>query len=265
MSTHLVLQKYFDKKKMNSGYSLRALARDCDVSPSFLSRVLSGQKALPDALLLKMCKVLDVEAEALSSLTASNGEPAAETTNVKRKVPSGKKLLTAPAQDWDLAEKSDFSILRNWFYIPILDLTLLESFDGSMEMIADRLGLALPTVEVAVRQLVTAKLLTEKNGKIRKAKDKLRFASQNNIADIRRFHDQMMAQAQARLRNDQSAEELSRRLITGITVTASAEGIERAKQKLAACLHEIAEDLMEDNGTDIYQLGAQLFPLTKKS
>ncbi|RYZ66071.1 MAG: DUF4423 domain-containing protein [Proteobacteria bacterium] len=229
MQSHQLLQKYFDKKKANSGYSLRALARDCDVSPSFLSRVLSGQKALPYALLVKMGKVLDLEPEALSSLKASHsGTDVTDTTKpAKTKVESGKQLLTAPAQDWDLAEKSDFSILRNWFYIPILDLTLLESFDGSLEMIADRLGLALPTVEVAVRQLISANLLTQTNGKIRKAKDKLRFASQNNIADIRRFHDQMMAQAQSRL-------------------------------------HEIAEDLMQDSGTDIYQLGAQLFPLTKK-
>jgi hypothetical protein len=32
--------------------------------------------------------------------------------------------------------------------------------------------------------------------------------------------------------------------------------------KLAECLHEIANDLTHESGTDVYHLSAQLFPLT---
>ncbi|RYZ95173.1 MAG: DUF4423 domain-containing protein [Proteobacteria bacterium] len=83
-------------------------------------------------------------------------------------------------------------------------------------------------------------------------------------ADIRRFHASMLERAQRELQHAVNEEDFERRLITGITISASPEKIAAAKQRLAECLHEIANELIEDKGTEVYHLAAQLFPLTKK-
>ena len=82
---------------------------------------------------------------------------------------------------------------------------------------------------------------------------------------VRAFHDQILEKAQMLLRNETSEDEFSRRLISGLVVTATPEKIEAAKKKLSEFLHELADELMEgEAGTEVYSLAAQLIPLTKK-
>lgn len=73
----------------------------------------------------------------------------------------------------------------------------------------------------------------------------------------------MMKKAQEELMKKHSDIDFEKRLMTGITFTASPEKIRDVKKKLSDALHEIANDLIDDNGTEVYQLAAQLFPLTK--
>lgn len=261
MQTHLVLKKYFNKKKLSQkGFSLRFLAKQLGLSAPFVSRMLSGQKPVPFAILLKLEKALDIESEVFSSLKkAHHIGPAEESVPVRGRVDVHSEL-----QEWDLADKSKFNILRQWFYIPILEATRLADFDGTARQIAGRLGLSLTTVEVAIREMVFVGVLEEKNGQLRKSQDKLRFSSSKSLESVRRFHDQMMGRAQKELREATEDGDFQRRLITGITVTTTPQKIEAAKRKLAECLHEIANELEVENGTEIYQMAGQLFPLTKK-
>jgi hypothetical protein len=102
------------------------------------------------------------------------------------------------------------------------------------------------------------------NGQFKKANVRLRWGSAKSLAEIRNFHDQMLAKAQETLRQQTEDADFQRRLITGITVSANPEKIEAAKRKLAECLHEIANDLTAEPGSAVYHISGQLFPLTKK-
>ena len=73
----------------------------------------------------------------------------------------------------------------------------------------------------------------------------------------------MMAKAQHELSEKNTESDFEKRLITGITLTASPEKIAEAKKKLAEALHDIANDLIEGEGTQVYHLAAQFFPLSK--
>lgn len=221
---------------------------------------MSGQKPIPYALLIKLIKALDVDAEMAASLKASHTELIDDNSVPKKGVTES---LTA-LESWDLAGKTDFNILRQWFYLPILDMTTLTNFDGRIESIAERLGISLPAAQVAVRELLAKDLLTEKDGRIMKSTRRIRWAAGQPISDIRNFHDQMLAKAQNELRNATTPEEFQRRLIMGITVTTTNAKIEAAKKKLAECLHDIANDLMQEQGEEVFHLSGQFFPLTKK-
>jgi len=262
MQTNEVLKKHLDKKKASqTGYSLRVLARQLDLSPSFLSRVFSGQKPVPYALLLKLGKALDIPYEDLTHLKSSHSVKMEEGSVPKK----GRAQVNTALESWQLTQKDGFNALKQWFYLPILSFTTLANFDGTKEMIARRLGLSSLTVEVAVRELISSGLLIEEEGRLVATSNKRRWSDSKSLKEIRRFHDQMLEKAQTELRTATKEEEFSKRLITGITLTASPEKIEAAKAKLAECLHDIANELLDDEGTEVYQLACQLFPLTHGS
>lgn len=243
--THHALRMYLERKKKTSpGFSMRSLARRMDVSPSFLSRALNGKKSMPAELQTKLALALDVEPELLNTPKQNHVAPAVE--------------------DWVLTEKDAIKILRNWYYLPLLELTTLENFDGSTSEIARRLGLSNEVAEIALRELTSLGLIKWEDGKPKKADTKIRFTSSKTVQAFRKFHDDMLEKAQQELRSATTEEEFHQRLITGITLTGSEEAVQAAKRKLASCLHEIANDLVSTPGTEVFQLSAQLFRLSRR-
>lgn len=261
MKTHQVLKKYFDRKKSaSSGFSMRMLAKKLDISPSFLSRVFSGDKPVPYKLLLQLKDSLDIENEVLSGLLTSE-----EFVEVRKQERAVAQAVESELNEWNYAGQKQFSILRQWFYLAILEYTTLDGYDGNLDLMSERLGITKPVLEIAVREMASLGLLVEVNGILKKSKEKVRWASANSHSEVRRFHDQMMTKAKEQMHSFTSSEDFAKRLITGITVTASKDRIEAAKRKLNECLHEIANDLTESPGTEVYQLAAQFFPLTKNN
>lgn len=259
-STHAILKKHFEKRKSEDrAFSLRAVSQRLGVSPAHLSRVLSGQKPPSYALLLKLGRALDVDAETMTALRSAHSHHLDDATVVRR----GPAEAAADRESWDLAEKETFSVLRQWFYLAILEFTTLKSFDGTAGSIARRLGVGPGAAEVALKELQSLGLLTEKNGRLRKAKKHLRWSTNSKfLPDVRRFHSQMLKKADETLTTRTADEDFARRLITGITITADTAKIQTAKEKLSAFLHELARELGDGEGTDVYHLSAQLFPLT---
>jgi uncharacterized protein (TIGR02147 family) len=260
MQTHLVLKKYLRKKKKSvAGFSLRRLAEEMGLSASFLSRVFSGEKPVPYALLLRLKDTLDIEPEVFASLREAHQIPLAGARAPRR----GKAEVETSLQDWELTDDQSLSALRQWFYLPILEFVTLKNYDGSSAQIARRLNLSVTAVDIALEELTSLGLLKKESGRFKKTKKKMRWGSAKSLREVRRFHDQMLGKAQEVLRTQTEEADFRRRLITGITLTASPEKIEEAKKKLAECLHEIANDLTEEEGTEVYHLAMQLIPLTK--
>jgi uncharacterized protein (TIGR02147 family) len=260
LHTHETLRKYFERKRdFSAAFSLRSLARRVEVSPSFLSRILSGQKPVPYPLLLRLESALDIEPEVFASIRLAH-QLEESSAVVARK---GKAEMITQLADWDLATPEAIGVLRQWYFIPILEFTRLQGYDGKAETIAKYLRLPLPTVEQAVKELTSLKLLVEEDGLLVKTRRKLRIGSGKPNPDIRRYHSAMLERARRELLSA-SPEDFEKRLMTGITLSGTPEKIAKAKQKLAECLHEIANDLISEQGTEVYHLAAQLFPLTKK-
>jgi uncharacterized protein (TIGR02147 family) len=258
MLTHEILNKYFQQKKRHApGFSLRAVAKRLDVSPSFLSRIFSGQRPVPYSLLLKMKSVLDIAPEVFSSLKEAH-----EVKIDEHAVPAkGKRTVKTALDDWELASQESVKILREWYFLPILQVASLKDFDGHAKSIAGRLGLKESVASRACDELVQLGLLNRKAGLYINANKKLRWDSAKSVEEVRKFHSSMLEQAQKALRH---SEQFERRLITGVTLTTSPEKIAAAKKKLADCLHEIANDLIsaDESATEVFHLAAQLFPLT---
>lgn len=253
-----IINKYFSRKVESlNGYSMRAFARDLDVSPSFISRLLKGQKAIPVRLVPKVIEILDIEFE--EAMVIKNSLVPDELSSDAQNKKLDKSLSDS---GWSLGLRAQEKILNKWFYVAILELTTCSNFDGKVKTISKRLGISEDATNAAVRDLVRLDVLEEKNGKVTKRHSKLRFGSNTSKSTIRNYHKQMLNRAYTELKSKISDEEFEKRLITGITVSAPPEKVAQAKKMLSETLHEIADFLMEEPGTEVYQISGQLFPLS---
>ncbi len=263
MKTHEILNRYARRKKEIYGVSLRSLSTQLDISPSFLSRILSGKKPVPYALLLKMHKVFDIDPEVFESIRTAHVDYISDTQ--QSLAARGHRKVKTELQNWELSKPNSYKILRNWYYIAILEYVSLNSFDGSSVSIANHFGLSIEATEVALRELCSLELIVKtENEKWKKTQKKLRWSSSIPTEEIGNFHQVMMNKAKEQLlvRNQKAFE---RRLITGVTFTISSKKVKLAKKRLNEFIHELANELMDEDSSDaeVYQLAAQLFPLSK--
>lgn len=254
-----ILKRFFERKKtFTPAYSLRALARDLQMSPAFLSEVFAGKKRLAFERIARVAQILDMDPEAVLDLKQTyvpeKLQKSLQLRNKKKRKPKSERVLIG---------KRSFKILRQWYYLAILDLTTCADYDGTVEQLAERLQLHLETASVATRELIALGLLVREEGKLKKSHESMRFASAVPREDIRNYHSQMLDKAKSALGNLEE-DVWAKRMITGISCAADPQKIEIAKKKLSDCLHEISEYLSEGEGcTEVYHLSAQLFPVTK--
>src|SRR5690606_35711065 len=144
---------------------LSVLARRLGISPSYTSEIISGKRPLPARQLEAMSAALDLDLEekdqiAREILMREGVKP--DPSILEADTPRTNKK---PRAGWEKVAKDLFWVLEDWHYLPLLDATLLRSYDGSLEFLARSLGLSLAETTRAVERLTAAGLLREKNGK----------------------------------------------------------------------------------------------------
>lgn len=267
MSTAEILKTYLDRKKTkNGGYSLRALARDLGKSPSYMSQVLSGHRRLSADLYADLADKLELDGMARRNLSLSVINESDLPTEVKEDLKLSLDKVDAE-EEYSRYEESaylEFDILRHWYCVAILDLPSLSNFEPSIGWISKFLNISPYEAETTVQKLFSLGLLKEENGCWIKAKFKLRFSSTSSKTSIRLFHQQMMEKAIVELRTQTTDESFQRRLITGVTLATNPNNVKRAQQRMNEMLFELSEILTAGECTELYHIGAQLFPIARQ-
>lgn len=257
-----LLSFHFERKKYSRpSFSLRAFAKLLKISPSFASGMITGRKTIPSSRVEQISEVLELDYMAKSELKNALAAEALKSFGDS----SLTMQLTTPraSQKYKLAPKSQRSILGEWYYVAILDLTTCSNFQGDTGWIASRLGISKYQAEFALKQLQSFGVLRKTAEGFEKVETKMRLAFRESEKDIRKFHSQMLEKAKAELLNKTSLDDFKKREITGITIAANPKNLERARIKLTEALHEVAEILSEGQTTDLYQINAQLFTLLR--
>ncbi|MDO9181206.1 MAG: TIGR02147 family protein [Bacteriovorax sp.] len=258
---HEILKIYLDRKKLSyPSYSLRALARDLELSPSYVSALLTGQKPLPEVRLKDFIKVLDLDDIAIIQLkNALYPETRKETNSSERLSENDKDFLNS----YRPLDKKKYEILNDWYNIAILDLTTCENFESHPSWIAKKLKITQLQVEIAIENLKRLELLIEVDGKLQKKERLLRFPTKMSQSVIRKFHKQMIKKAYEELDSKTEEEEFSKRLITGTTFAVDSKKINLLKEKIQNNLYEVASMASDGPCESVYHFNVQLFPLTK--
>jgi len=262
MAPHEILKLYFERKKLTfPSYSLRALARDLDVSPAYASTILSGKKSLPETRFKDLIRVLDLDD--IATLQLKNSLYPEE----KRKSENGQPQLKKEDLDfinkYKPLEKKKYEILNNWYNIVILDLTTCKDFVSDPAWIARKLKITQLEVEIAIENLKYHGLLDLVDGKLQKIDTKLRFPTKISQSVIRKFHKQMIKKAYEELDSKIDEKDFSNRLISGSTFALNPEKMELIKEKIQNALYEVSNMASEGTCESVYQFNIQFFPLSR--
>lgn len=266
--THKILKAYWARKQSKSrGYSLRALARDTGMSASYMSQIMSGKRALTSDLFYKMTDILEMDEMAKQKLSLS--------LFLNSKIPSESKdklnqiMQSSPGlqeyEEYAEADLKDFDVIRNWYYVAILDLVSLKDFKPETSWVAEKLNISHYQAQTALTHLFLHGLLKAENGRWVKQKFKLRFSTNSSVQAVRSFHKSMIEKSIVELTSNVDQESFSKRLITGVCVATNTAQLEKAKDKINELMFEVSKILSEGECDEVYQLNTQLFSLTNHS
>lgn len=258
-SGQILAKAYKRQRKSSPAYSLRRLAMQLQVSPSFVCAIFQGQRLLPPRLLSKISMALgmdDLAEEALRATLAKEKVP----KEFRRSNPSAGRL--PPLQPHEEMSRAEFSLLNRWYFLPLLDLTTCENFVAEPSWIAKRLGIPVSEARQAWEFVRGQKYVKWENGVWRKWAEHIRFPSQRSDPAIRSYHAQTLGLARRELEKIKDSD-FSQRLIMGASLAVNPDRLQEAKLALQAAIVEISKSLSEGSCAEVYQLQVQLFPVTK--
>lgn len=259
---HNILNIYFERKKLSfPHYSLRALARDLNISPAYASTIMSGKKPIPLNQLQAFIKLLELDDIAILQLKN------ALYPEAKKDLPANDNQLDITDLDfinkYKPLDKKKYDILNNWYNIAILDLTTCEGFESSPVWISKKLKISQLETEIAIENLKRHKLLQEIDGKLQKVELKIRFPTKISQTVVRKFHKEMIKKAYDEISTKTEDADFEHRLILGSTFAVNESKIGVLKEIIQKALYEVSSSATDGPCQSVYQLNIQFFPLAK--
>lgn len=253
-------------KSHNPQLSLRATAKRLDLSPSYLSKILRGEKRLPEHLVSSLGQALQMDDAGIQKLQRA----VLEDFETSKLVPqTGVSALNQTITDLDLETyhalgKSDFWLLDEWYNLPLLNLITTDDFVSDPAWIARRLGISELHVRQAIENFTRAGYLEVSEGRLQRTQTKLRFPTNKTHRAIRDHHRAMLTKASQKLSVEISEDEFSERLITGVSFAGSLRAIKEAQTILNQAMYKVAEIMSEEPCDEVFQVSVQLFKISQR-
>jgi uncharacterized protein (TIGR02147 family) len=245
----------YEKSQNNPSYSLRALARDLDVSHSYLSKIISGKRKLSIRYAARFSRQLRLPPQQTEELLRVTAE--------EQMAPSQKRTLAVQPTGESLeVERDRQRFLSEWYHAAILEMTSIDGFPSDAQWVARRLHLKTKQVKSAVTRLERLGLLKITANRWERTHDNLFLPTRHQERSVRQFHRQMIEKALAILESP-DPNDFNSRDITGSTIATNPVQIAGAKRMITKFRKRLMQHLSQGKATELYQVNIQLFDLTK--
>jgi uncharacterized protein (TIGR02147 family) len=225
------------RKGNNPAYSLRAFAQSLGLSPGRLSQYLSGKRKI--------------------------------TSEVAKKIVNRLNLSPGQEQEWSRTKNDNalyarlneqtFRIIADWEHYALLNLLKLRGQNHDHEKLAERLGISIRAVDIAIERLLDIGLIIRSNGRYRRKAMRLRTSDGIESRALRIAHLQDLQRAVAALEEV----DVNSRDITSITMAIAKKRLPEAKVRIKAFRRELADLLEGADADEVYNFQVQLVPITK--
>lgn len=249
-----ILRCHFVKRQeRNSRYSLRAFSNFLEIDPSSLSKIFSGKRSFPKNMAADTAEKLKLNDEDTQKFLKS------VLRNTKKEVSENKEKR----EFWEVIDTDYYEeVIRDWEYFAILNLVELDDFKPSISHISSRLGIDVLRTEEVISKLLEIKLLKEDvEGGFSRTKSNIQSTNEIPSESIVEAHRQELVLTMNSLIN----EKVDRRGAYSIYVKTNPEAVAKVKALCMDYLERITKLLEKGPKTEVYQVGLQLTPLTRKT
>ncbi len=255
----LLKKEFVDRKNRNTHYSLRAFARDLDLSASRLSEVFSGDSHISLDSAKKITDRLGYS-KYESTFFCDLVEMSSSRNELSRKAAELRIKNRKNIENYQLS-KEFFSIIAEWHHFAILELSTFDEFQDNPQWIAEKLNISAAQAKVSLEKLSRLGLMIRNDKDVLVAKDEFTFSPDGVSSRALRYaHDQLIRLGLLSLQNDP----LEVRDFSNILIGFSEDQMEKARELIKDFRVQFQEQLPRSQKQKrVYSLAIQLFPLSK--
>lgn len=242
----------------NSQLSTRVLAEKFSLSPSYLSRVLSGQRKLSLDSASKISRHFNLSADETLYFFDLVEMDNAKTEEEKAQI--GRWSKRQP--DAQILSEEHFKVVSDWYHFAILSLMRSKKFKSDIHWISHRLDLEPTEVRQALERLQHCGLVTVEKGKY-VAVENANFQTTEDVFSgaIQENHRQHLKLADSALA--EFAPEL--REFINRTLNLNISDIPEAKRKIRNFIKKFDKEMdKQENGAEVFHIDIQFYQVTKK-
>ena len=243
-------REYLRRRKKNESYSVRAFAMYLDLSSATVSQLLAGKRRPSAKFAIKL----------LSQLDANPKEREAVLSSLIKKKKTTEAQEMSSEHKYQMIAIDSFKLLSDWFHYAILELTSVNDFKFDYAWIAGQLNISTTEARQAVERLLRLDLIEEKNGTIVRTKGFVTNYEEGLTTSALKLLQRHVLQKAL------DAIELvpaHKKDITSMTMAIDEKKIPEAKKLIKKFRRELCEFLETGNQTRVFNLGIQLYPVSK--
>lgn len=254
-----ILRDQFETRtQRNSNYSLRAFARDLEISPGALSNVLQLKKGLSEKKAQELSRRLGLSvrererfllsARAFHARSRKTRELAQEKILKRFEIQKKTAKLELPPE----------SAMQNWYDLALMELLEIDGCTHKPEWFAQKLGLNVLVVRNALKRLVQSGDLLETNGRYQASSERSETEMDVPSEAIKKFHCEAFRRAERSL-YEQSVLE---REFLNMTLAFPKSEMKEAKEFIRNFHAQFAERFYTEtkkNKNSVYNLSIQFF------
>lgn len=231
--------------KRNPHYSLRSFANLLGMDASTVSQLISGKRRASTKVITQICDKLSALPE------------------LREKFLKGtqKKNSEVEAASYEIVAEDVFAFISNWYHYAILELTFADGFENNPGWIARMLGLTTTEAKMAIERLIRMGLLSNEDGLLKKTNKFItNFAPGQTSAAHKELQKSVIQMALEAVENIPQEE----KDITSMTMAIDVDKLPEARKLITKFRRELCAFLEDGHQTRVYQMGLQLYPVSKK-
>lgn len=259
----ILKQELVFRQDKNSQYSLRAFARDLEVDPGQLSKVIQGKKniSLINAANLAR-KITDHPIKAqlfFMAVEYSQAKSAEAKAELKTKM---QKLSQETMEREENVADNEFETISSWYHLPMIQLAFTKSFATTQQTAAKYFGISVDEAKMALERLTRLGFMEKKDGYYRRFKSLVTTTDIPSLA-IRQFHMQMLDKAKKAL----FYQPIHKRYFSSVTLRIPQAHLEDYKKIINEAedkILELSKRYENNDSNEVYHFSSQLFSLKKE-
>jgi len=238
-----LLHQLLRRKAANSNYSLRAFARDLNISVTALSDVLAKKRHLSKKNALKVADKLGLSPEETKHFVSQSSQLTNDSVD---------------KTEYLQIQEDVFRLMSDWYYFAILNLVTISSNRADSKWIAKRLGISVLEAKSAVSCLKRLGYLAIDKGKLVRTANPIKTTHDVPSSALRSYHKQNLKLAEQSIDRDPVA----LRDFTSVTLATDPSKLKDAKTLLQRFRVTLTKALQSEHPTQVYTLSLQLFPVS---